>query len=102
MHSFVKRHIALFAAICYHVYVVRSSYREVRMVPRDLITVGDARERLGVSNHTIARLVREGVLKTYPSPLDKRQKLVDAAEVEALALQRPRRDEPVGKMLAAA
>lgn len=72
------------------------------MTSRNLITVGDAKERLGVSNHTIARLVREGVLKTYPSPLDKRQKLVDEAEVEALAQQRPRRSEPSGKMLAAA
>lgn len=54
------------------------------MTRRSLITVGDARDRLGVSNHTVARLVREGKLTTYPNPLDKRQKLVDAAEVEAL------------------
>ncbi len=54
------------------------------MARRALITVGEARERLGVSNHTIARLVRDGTLQTYPNPLDKRQKLVDAAEVESL------------------
>lgn len=54
------------------------------MSRRSLITVGEARDRLGVSNHTVARLVREGKLKTYPNPLDKRQKLVDAAEVADL------------------
>jgi predicted site-specific integrase-resolvase len=54
------------------------------MSRRSLITVGEARNRLGVSNHTVARLVREGKLKTYPNPLDKRQKLVDAGEVAAL------------------
>lgn len=54
------------------------------MSKRALITVGEARDRLGVSNHTVARLVREGKLTPYPNPLDKRQKLVDAAEVAAL------------------
>ncbi len=54
------------------------------MSKRALITVGEARDRLGVSNHTVARLVREGKLTAYPNPLDKRQKLVDAAEVTAL------------------
>ena len=54
------------------------------MSKRALITIGEARDRLGVSNHTVARLVREGKLQTYPNPLDKRQKLVDAAEVTAL------------------
>ena len=68
------------------------------MSRRALITVGKARERLGVSNHTIARLVREGKLKTYPNPLDKRQKLVDAAEVERL--RPPLEDEAQGKVAA--
>ncbi len=64
---------------------------------RALITVGEARERLGVSNHTIARLVRDGALKTYPNPLDRRQKLVDAAEVERL---RPPLEEDAKKLAA--
>ncbi len=54
------------------------------MDKQSLITIGEARERLRVSNHTVARLVREGRLTTFPNPLDKRQKLVDAAEVAAL------------------
>jgi DNA-binding MarR family transcriptional regulator len=49
-----------------------------------LITLGEAMKRLGVSNHTVARLVREGYLKTYPNPLDKRQKLVKIDDVERL------------------
>ncbi len=69
------------------------------MARRALITVGEARERLGVSNHTIARLVRDGTLKTYPNPLDKRQKLVDAREVSEAARPRPLAD-PEGKAAA--
>lgn len=68
------------------------------MTRRALITVGEARERLGVSNHTVARLVREGKLITYPNPLDKRQKLVDAAEVAAL--RPPLEDDEEGKAAA--
>ena len=49
-----------------------------------LIPLGEAMRRLGVSNHTIARLVREGYLRTYPNPLDKRQKLVKVDDVERL------------------
>ncbi len=68
------------------------------MAERTLITVGEARQRLGVSNHTVARLVREGFLRTYPNPLDKRQKLVDAAEVERL--RRGTQEAPEGKLAA--
>jgi len=65
-----------------------------------LITVGEARERLGVSNHTIARLIKDGVLKTHDNVLDRRQKLVEEATVEALAQRRPRRLEQPSKMAA--
>ncbi len=68
------------------------------MSARTLITVGEARQRLGVSNHTIARLVKEGELRTYPNPLDRRQKLVDAAEVERL--RRPAHLEQESKIAA--
>jgi len=65
-----------------------------------LITVGEARERLGVSNHTIARLIKDGVLTTHDNVLDRRQKLVEEATVEALAQRRPRRLEQPSKMAA--
>jgi excisionase family DNA binding protein len=61
------------------------------MAEQTLITVGEARDILGVSNHTVARLVKEGHLRAIDNPLDKRQKLVALAEVEALVQRRPRR-----------
>lgn len=50
-----------------------------------LITIGQARELLGVSRTTMARLVKEGRFTLYLNPLDRRQKLVDIAEVRRLA-----------------
>ena len=65
------------------------------MEQRELITVGEAMKRLGVSNHTIARIIREGQLTVFRNALDRRQKLLDAAEVERL-----RQPEPEGKAAA--
>lgn len=48
----------------------------------ELITLGEAQKRLGVSHTTMARLVREGRFALYRNPLDGRQKLVDARELE--------------------
>lgn len=47
----------------------------------DLITLGDAQRRLGISHTTMARLVKEGRFTLYRNPLDGRQKLVDAGEL---------------------
>lgn len=48
----------------------------------ELITLGEAQSRLGVSHTTMARLVKEGRFTLYRNPLDGRQKLVDALELE--------------------
>lgn len=48
----------------------------------ELITLGEAQKRLGVSHTTMARLVREGRFTLYRNPLDGRQKLVDTQELE--------------------
>ena len=64
------------------------------MGERDLIPLNEAARRLGVSKVTMARLVREGRFAVYENPLDRRQKLVDAAEVEAAT--RPRLIAPRG------
>ena len=48
----------------------------------ELITLGEAQRRLGVSHTTMARLVKEGRFTLYRNPLDGRQKLVDAQELE--------------------
>jgi|GEM_PF-1153815 len=58
----------------------------------DLITVGAARERLGVSRPKMARLIREGLFPVYINPLDRREKLVRWAEVEE-GLRKPIRLE---------
>ena len=58
----------------------------------ELIPLNEAAKRLGVSKVTMARLVREGRFAVYANPLDRRQKLVDAAEVAAAT--RPRLIRP--------
>jgi hypothetical protein len=57
---------------------------------KDLMTVGEARARLGVGKRKMAALIAQGVLPTQPDPLDKRIKLVRRADVEALAAQSKR------------
>lgn len=68
-----------------------------------LITAAEAREILGVSKPTMARLIREGHFTVYQDPADHRKKLLNAAEVERGP--RPRlltSVEVSGKSLAAA
>jgi predicted DNA-binding protein (UPF0251 family) len=68
------------------------------MAEPELITLGEAQRRLETSKNTIARLVKEGRLTVFHNALDRRQKLVDAAQVEEL--RRPQRGEPEGKATA--
>jgi hypothetical protein len=56
--------------------------------PNDLITATAARKLLGVSTLKMACLLRDGELRHFPDPLNKRRKLVSKAE--ALALKMPR------------
>ena len=58
--------------------------------PTDLIPVKDARALVGVSHTKMTQLIRDGVVRTYPNVLDKREKLVSKEEVLAL---RPYRAE---------
>ncbi len=44
----------------------------------------EAADLLGVSRFTIWRLIRDGDLDAYQSQVDRRQKLVKRADVEAL------------------
>jgi excisionase family DNA binding protein len=53
-------------------------------VPGDLMTVGGARELLGVSKTTMARLIREGTLPTQPDPIDRRIRLIRRADLVSL------------------
>jgi hypothetical protein len=52
--------------------------------PDDLIKVTAARKLLGVSPMKMAQLIKDGFLRTFDNPLDKRVKLVSRADVEAL------------------
>lgn len=56
--------------------------------PTDLITTREARTLLGVSPLTMTRILKDGTLRHFPNPIDKRQKLVSKAEVEALIPRR--------------
>jgi predicted DNA-binding transcriptional regulator AlpA len=52
--------------------------------PEDLIRVAEARKLLGVSRIKIAELIRDGYIRHYPYPIDKRVKLVSRSEVLSL------------------
>lgn len=57
-------------------------------IPRDLITSTEARKLLGVSPIKMAKLLRQGILRIYPDPLDERKKLVSRDEVLGLKVPR--------------
>ena len=52
--------------------------------PNDLIKVTAARKLMGVSPMKMAQLIKDGFLRTFDNPLDRRVKLVSRAEVESL------------------
>ncbi len=52
------------------------------MAERELIPLMEAAKRLGISRMTMNRLVREGRFTVYANPLDRRQRLLDVAELE--------------------
>lgn len=56
--------------------------------PNDLMAVSEAQKLLGVSHAKIAQLIREGTLRHFPNPLDRRVKLVSRSEVLALKPKR--------------
>jgi predicted site-specific integrase-resolvase len=55
------------------------------MTRDEMMTAGEARERLGISYNNLAKLVREGVLHQEHDPLDRRLRLYRRQEVEELA-----------------
>lgn len=58
-------------------------------MPEEFMSMTEAREYLGISKTKIWRLVKEGAIKTYEDPLDKRKHLVRLRDVEKL--KQPRR-----------
>lgn len=59
--------------------------------PNDLIAASEAQRLLGVSHAKIAQLIRDGMLRHFTNPLDRREKLVSRSE--ALALKPNRVDK---------
>jgi hypothetical protein len=56
--------------------------------PSDLITTSEARALLGCSAVKMAQLIKNGVIRHFTDPLDKRVKLVSREEVLALIVRR--------------
>lgn len=52
--------------------------------PADLIAAAEAQRLLGVSHAKMAQILKEGIIRHFPNPLDKRVKLVSRSEVLAL------------------
>jgi DNA-binding MarR family transcriptional regulator len=52
--------------------------------PTDLITTSEARKVLQVSPAKMAQLLKQGFIRFYTNPLDRRMKLVSEAEVLSL------------------
>ncbi len=52
--------------------------------PDDLIKETAARKLMGVSPMKMAQLIKDGFLRTFDNPLDRRVKLVSRAEVDSL------------------
>jgi excisionase family DNA binding protein len=50
----------------------------------EYVRISDAADLLGVTRFRVSKLVRDGVLAAYTSPLDRRSRLVRRADVEAL------------------
>ena len=59
-------------------------------LPDDLITTAEARDLLNVSTVKMAQLLRDGTIRYFTNPLDRRVKFVSRAEVVAL---KPSRSE---------
>ncbi len=70
------------------------------MAERELIPLVEAARRLGVSRMTLSRLVKEGRFTIYTNPLDRRQRLLDAAELKDRVRPEPELQEQTSKWAA--
>jgi hypothetical protein len=52
--------------------------------PKDLLSYDRAREILGVSDKKLRKLLKDGLLTAYSSPLDARRKFISRGEIEQL------------------
>ncbi len=66
------------------------------------VTTSQATKMLGISTWKMAQLIRDGILKWKPDPLNKRVKLILKEDVERLIAQRPNVLEEEGNRAALA
>lgn len=57
-------------------------------IPTDLIPAAMARKLLNVSKTKMSELIKDGTIRYYPNPLDRREKLLSKTEVLALIPKR--------------
>ena len=55
----------------------------------DFVSISEAARIVGVTRNVIYRLIAEGTLRPYASPLNRRVKLVKRAELAALMTPKP-------------
>ncbi len=55
----------------------------------DLVTLTEAAKRIGTTTFTLRRRIAEGELDAFANPLDRRARLVRAADLERYAAIRP-------------
>lgn len=56
--------------------------------PNDLIHSTEARKLLDISPYKMSKLIKSGVIRVYPDPLDDRVKLVSRSQILALIPKR--------------
>lgn len=56
--------------------------------PADLIPAAEGQRLLGISKKKMASLLRDGTIRHFDNPLDRRQKLVSKSEVLGLIPKR--------------
>lgn len=54
------------------------------IIQKEWMTTTEATRYLEVSTATMARMIRDGRIKTYPHPLDRRKKLVRRDDIIGL------------------
>ena len=75
---------------------LESTYQYMDALPRplDLMTADEAAARLTISHASLYAYVSRGLIRSFASPNDPRQRLYSAADVEALLQQRSRLRRP--------
>jgi excisionase family DNA binding protein len=64
------------------------------MTTDEFLTLTEAADELGISRFKMSRLIRDGEIRAYVSPLNRKQKLVRRSDLAALKEPVPVEVEP--------